>query len=180
MFQRRTIIPAALVALAALAVGSSAGSAAVQAASTTTPRCTSSTLEVWLGLGEGGATAGSSYYPLEFTNVSGHSCHLTGYPGVSAWGTQQLGSPAARVPSDSIAPVTLRPGASGHTVLQITDVSSLPPASCKPVRASQLKVYPPGAFRAIFVPFRFRACSLAGPIFLNVAPLQPRVGVPGH
>jgi hypothetical protein len=180
MFTRRTITPTALVALAALAVGSSAGNAAVQASSTATPRCTSGNLEVWLGLGAGGAAAGSSYYPLEFTNVSGHSCHLTGYPGVSAWSSHQLGSPAARVPSGSITPVTLRAGATGHALLQITDVSNLSPASCKPARASQLKVYPPGAFHALLVPFRFSACSLAGPIFLNVAPLQPRVGVPGH
>lgn len=180
MFKRRTIIPAALVALAALVIGSSAGNAAVHASSTTTPRCTSSQLEVWLGLGEGGAAAGSSYYPLEFTNVSGHSCHLTGYPGVSAFGTRQLGSPAARVPSDSIATVTLRAGATGHTVLQITDVSSLSPTACKPVHAAQLKVYPPNATRAVFVSFRFKACSLEGPIFLHVAPLHPRVGVPGH
>jgi hypothetical protein len=180
MSKRRIIIPMALVALAALAVGSSAGNAAVHASATTTPRCTSSHLAIWLGLGPGGTAAGSTYYPLEFTNTASHSCHLSGYPGVSAWSSHQLGSAAARVPSGSITPVTLRPGATGHATLQITDVASLSPTSCKPARATTLQVYAPGAFNALTVPFRFRACSLAGPKFLHVTPVRPRVGVPGH
>ena len=46
--------------------------------------CTTSGLAVWLGVGEGGAAAGSTYYPLEFTNTSNHRCRLPGFPGVSA------------------------------------------------------------------------------------------------
>jgi len=52
-------------------------------------------LEVWLGLGVGGGATGSIYYPGEFTNVTGHTCHLFGFPGVSAiYNGHQAGSPA--------------------------------------------------------------------------------------
>ena len=74
--------------------------------------------------------------------------------------------------------MTLAAGATAHTVLQIIDVSALP--GCKPVTADGLKVYPPGAVTAAQIPFRFRACSAAGPVFLSVQTVQPRVGVPGH
>jgi len=46
--------------------------------------------------------------------------------------------------------------------------------------ANGLTVYPPGAFTAAQIPFRFRACSAAGPAFLSVQVVLPRVGVPGH
>jgi hypothetical protein len=45
-----------------------------------TQRCSTADLVVWLGVGEGGATAGSTYYPLELTNVSNRSCRLFGFP----------------------------------------------------------------------------------------------------
>ena len=50
----------------------------------------------------------------------------------------------------------------------------------RPVTADGLTVYPPGAVSAAQIPFRFRACSAKGPVFLSVTPVQPRVGVPGH
>ena len=50
-----------------------------------TPRCSLSQLTVWIGLPGSGA-AGSTAYPLEFSNTSGRTCHLLGYPGVSAFG----------------------------------------------------------------------------------------------
>src|SRR5271156_6250382 len=48
------------------------------------PRCSASDLGVWLAVDQGNGTAGTSYYPLEFTNLSHHTCYLYGYPGVSA------------------------------------------------------------------------------------------------
>src|SRR4029079_9392733 len=47
-----------------------------------TPRCTTAGLVVWLNT-QGSGTAGSTFYQLKFTNLSGHACTLTGYPGVS-------------------------------------------------------------------------------------------------
>lgn len=94
------------------------------ATAASTPRCTSSSLAVWIGLGEGGDTAGSTFYPLELSNISSHACHLRGFPGVSAWRGHLLGSPAQRSRAVLAHTVTLRPRETAHTVLQITDVGN--------------------------------------------------------
>lgn len=172
------MIPLAAVAAVLLTASTTAGA---QTATATTPRCTTAELEVWLGVGGGGGQAGSIAYPMELTNVSGHTCHLFGFPGVSAEvAGHQVGSAAGRDHSAPEHTVTLRAGATAHTVLQIADVSAFPASSCKPVTAGGLTVYPPGAVNAAQIPFRFRACSANGPRFLSVEPVQPRVGIPGH
>lgn len=158
-----------------------AASAAAASGSTSPPRCATSALTVWLGLGEGGAAAGSTYYPLELTNVSPQRCQLVGYPGVSAQaGDHQVGSPAARDSAVPVRPVTLAPGATAHAVLRIVDVGNFPPARCTPVTAGELRVYPPNDFASTSVPFSIRACSVKGTIFMSVQAVQPRIGVPGH
>ena len=87
----RTSILLALVTGALMTGSTTAGAAAA------TPRCTTAALEVWLGVGGGGGQAGSVSYPMELTNVSGHTCHLFGFPGVSAEAAgHQLGSAARR------------------------------------------------------------------------------------
>ena len=144
-----------------------------------TRACSTSRLEVWLGVGEGGAAAGSTYYPLEFTNTSSRNCRLFGFPGVSAVANGQLGSPARRNRAHPTQTITLLPGATAHTVLQIVDVGNFSPSKCKPADASDLRVYPPGQFSAAEIPFGFRACSAKGPIFLSVEPIQPGIGIPG-
>jgi Protein of unknown function (DUF4232) len=141
--------------------------------------CATSGLAVWLGVGEGGAAAGSTYYPLEFTNTSSHRCRLFGFPGVSAVSNRQLGSPAQRNRARPTYRVTLLPGATAHTLLQIIDVGNFPSGKCKPAEATGLRVYPPGQFAAAEIPFSFRACSAKDPIFLSVQPIQPGVGIPG-
>ena len=191
-------VPLAVAALALAGCGSSRHAASTPAAGTTaagttvsgtttatassagaTPRCTSSALAVWIGIGEGGGAAGSTYYPIELTNISGHSCHLAGFPGVSAWSGRQLGSPAARDHSRPAQTVSLARGDTAHVLLRITDVANLPAGTCKPVAASGLKVYPPDERSARGIPFNFEACSKAGPVFLSVRPVEPGVGVPG-
>ncbi|HEU0193964.1 MAG TPA: DUF4232 domain-containing protein [Gaiellales bacterium] len=153
--------------------------AGAQTGAAATPRCQTRDLAVWLGLGAGGAQAGSASYPLELTNVSGRRCQLYGYPGVSALvNGKQAGSPAARDHAVASTTVTLAAGATAHTLLRITDVSALP--GCTPVTAQELRVYPPGAVTPAEIAFRFRACSSAGPRYLSVQAVQPRVGVPGH
>jgi Protein of unknown function (DUF4232) len=156
------------------------GTATAPSAVTTTARCATSALAVWIGLGEGGATAGSTFYPLELTNISSHPCHLFGFPGVSAFAGHQLGSPAQRNHSVPEHTVTLLAGETAHTVLQITDAANFSRSQCAPVTAFGLKVIPPDERASLGVPFSFRACSKAGPIYLTVQPVQPGVGVPGY
>jgi hypothetical protein len=164
------------IAGAVLAVSATAGA---QTAASTTPRCKTPGLSIWLGVGSGGAQAGGIVYPLEFTNVSGHTCQLYGFPGVSAERAgNQVGSAAGRDHSAAARTVTLRSRATAHAFLQITDVSAFPPASCNAITAGGITVYPPGARTAAEIPFRFRACSAKGPVFLSVKTVQPRVGIP--
>jgi hypothetical protein len=135
---------------------------------------------VWLGLGEGGGTAGSTYVPLELTNVSSHTCRLFGFPGVSGSDGRQLGRPAQRDRSVPARRVTLARGATAHVLLRITDVSNLPASQCRPATATGLKVYPPDQRASRFVPFSFRACSARGAGYLSIRPVEPGVGVPGY
>ncbi len=144
-----------------------------------TAACSASDLAVWLGVGEGGAAAGSTYYPLELTNISNHRCRLFGFPGVSAVSDHQLGSPAQRNRAHPTYHVSLLPGSTAHAVLQIVDVGNFPSSKCKPTEATGLRAYPPDQTAAAEIPFGFRACSAKGPIFLSVQAVQPGVGIPG-
>jgi hypothetical protein len=150
------------------------------AATRAAPSCTTSNLAVWLGVGEGGAAAGSTYRPLELTDVSRHSCRLFGYPGVSAVRGRQLGSPAGRDRARAPSTVTLAPGHTAHAILRIVNVANYPAARCRPETATGLRVYPPNQRAAREIPFAFRACSRAGPVFLSIRAVEPGVGIPGH
>ena len=152
----------------AVAASAAALVPAALAAPAAAPQCPISGLVVWLNT-QGNAAAGSSYYTLEFTNLSGHSCTLKGYPGVSALGLNgaALGSAASREPSSS-AVVTLANGSAATAVLRIVVAQNYPVSKCHAVTAAALRVYPPGQTVAKVVPFPFSACSKAGPQFLTV------------
>jgi Protein of unknown function (DUF4232) len=180
---RRAIIAAsvavAAVALPAVALASSAGTSAA-ARATAVHRCYQSELRAWLGL-PGSNAAGSAYYQLELSNVSGQWCTLYGYPGVSALTAgNQDGSPAARTASHTPHLVTLAPGATAHVILQIADVSSYPPSTCTPITSDTLRVYAPGDYAALTIPYAVSACSLAGPVYLHVSTTLAGTGIPGY
>jgi hypothetical protein len=158
----RTLIGVAAVSAAVLLPASAV------AAHAAAPQCQTSGLVVWLNT-QGNAAAGSSYYTLEFTNLSGHTCVLKGYPGVSALGLNgaALGSAASREPSTASA-VTLSAGSAATAVLRIVVAQNYPVSKCHSVTAAALRVYPPGQTAAKVVPFPFSACSKAGPQFLTV------------
>lgn len=143
------------------------------AAAAPTPRCTTSGLVVWLDT-QGDGAAGSVYYKLELTNLSPRACRLFGYPGVSAvdLGGRQLGSAAARNPSLTPRSVTLARGATATAVLQIAQALNFPASACHAVTAAGLRVFPPNQTASKVVPFPFRACSRAGPVYLTVQPVR--------
>ena len=162
------------VRLIAMATAIAALSALVAAPSrATTSACASRALDVWLNT-QAGTAAGSTYYRLEFTNLSAHACTLRGYPGVSAIAAngRQLGSPAGRNRAHTTRTVTLAPGGSASAVLQITDAHNFPPASCRLATAVGLRVYAPGATQAKTVPFPFPTCTKAGTVTLHTESLQ--------
>jgi Protein of unknown function (DUF4232) len=163
----------AVTATAVVAAVASARGARTAAAT----KCTPAHTQVWLGVGLGGGTAGSTYYPLEFSNVGHSACTLSGYPGVSAIGSSggQVG-PAAGRNTQAHGTVTLAPNATAHAILRVIDWGAL--CSSK-VDATGLKVYPPGETRAEpVVPFPFGACPSRG--VLIVGPVRAGVGIPGY
>jgi hypothetical protein len=150
---------ALLATAAALLAATAPGAPAAPARAASPPKCATSTLVMWLN-SEGSGTAGSFYYHLEFANLSGHTCTLAGYPGVSAVSLsgRQIGAAAGREVTHAPRVVTLAPEAQTTALIHLTDVGALP-ASCRPVAAAGFRVYPPGQTSSKVVPFPFRTCS---------------------
>jgi hypothetical protein len=165
------------ILLPTVALASSGGASAAPAAPAA--RCPAGHLTAWLGIPGDGA-AGSTFYQLEISNVSRTTCTLFGYPGVSAVnGRNQLGSAAGRDNSHAKRLVTLAPGATAHVILRIVDVGNFSPSACHPKTAFNLRVFPPGAFTSLDVPFTFQACSKRGPVYLSVTTTIAGTGIPG-
>lgn len=158
--KRNAFVLAAALAAAATAAGTA--SAAAPAG------CKTAGLVVWVNT-NGNAAAGSTYVTLEFTNQSGRTCTLSGYPGVSGLDLRghALGSPGGRSPS-TVKVITLAPNATANAVLQIVVAANYPPAKCHRTAAAALRVYPPNQTASKVVPLPFEACSRTGPVILNV------------
>jgi len=163
------IATAALTPIAVLAAAAAPAAPARTVSAASAPTCSTAGLVVWMHT-NGSGVAGGVYYHLEFTNLSGHSCSLRGYPGVSAVNLagHQQGSAASR---NSVYPpttVTLANDHSASAVLKITDVGVFSRSACDPTTAAGLRVYPPNRTAAKLVPFPFDACAHAGPVYLSV------------
>lgn len=160
----------------------------------TVPRCVTSDLRITIGAGSPAARS----YPLDFTNVSGASCTLSGYPAVAAYRGNhvEVGNPAA---PDTATPdtgaqaapaapggatalnaeapaqrVLLVPGATARTAVAVS--AGLPSGTCRPVVAAGLRVVPPGESVPRYLQHPLPACSAAGPrapVFLRVRVIQP-------
>jgi hypothetical protein len=181
----RTLLVAATAATAvtaSVALGvTSAHATSAHSAGAPVRACTASDLGVWLAVDQGNGALGTIYYPLQFTNLSGHSCSLYGYPGVSVTGDngQRLGSPANWIAGyDRKRVVDLAPGATAHTLLAYRDAAVSTEEGCDPVtEPSDLSVIPPGQRAATDAAFGFESCSRPGPIYMTVVePIQPGPG----
>ena len=179
---RRAI--AGLTSAVALGVGSavwaaSSASAAPAQPSATIPMCTASDLAVWVNLQQADGAAGTDYYPLEFTNISGHACGTGGYPGVSATGAngKQLGDAAGRNPVYRARSVTIPAGGTAHALFSwgSAEVST---SGCKPSTAQELKVYPPNSRTALSTFFDLPACTVGGShVYLHVSVIVPGTNI---
>jgi hypothetical protein len=136
------------------------------------PGCQTAGLVIWLDT-QGNGTAGTIFYTLNFTNLSGHMCTLRGFPGVSAVNLagHTMGKAAARDASRPVKKVTIANGATAHATLGVTDVGVLSQASCHPATAAGLRVFPPNQTASKVIPFPFQGCSHAGPSFVRVRPV---------
>ncbi len=199
---RLALAAGALIAAAALAGCSSSGSSGPPAASSSSPAaspsapaasasassetpavapsspaagtaCATSALRIKLGASDG--YAGGVYQTIVFTNTSGSTCTLFGYPGVSlVTGPpyKQLGVPAKRSTTTPARVVTLAPGATASAVLQIVNALNFPSPSCEPAKAAALKVYPPNQFTAVYLPDTPYGCG--NPVqTMYIAPVRP-------
>ena len=166
-------------AVAASSPGTALASDTARVSSAAVPGCQASQLGTWVAIGQGNGAAGTIYYPLQFTNLSGRTCALRGFPGVSAIGRSghQLGSPARWNHNTPVRTVILAPGATAHTILGWSDATVTTQPGCDPVFTTfELRVYPPGQYRATAAAFDLEACSHAGPVYLSVEPIRPGVG----
>jgi hypothetical protein len=139
--------------------------------------CAAAGLRVQLDTAVAGVAAGTYYVPLEFTNTSGQSCLLAGYPAVaftSGAAGQQIGSEAAVDRSVPTTDVLLAPGATAHAWLQVLDAANYPAGKCHPVMAAGLRVVAPGSESASYLPHRVAACksAISGSQLLVVHPVQ--------
>jgi hypothetical protein len=181
---RRVAAIAAGVAATGLILATAAfaatSSSAARASTDSIPGCTAFGLGAWLAIGQGNGAAGTIFIPLEFTNLSGHTCSLFGFPGVSALNAQghQLGSPAEWERTSAPHLVILAPGATAHTMLAYHDAVVTTEAGCDPVNtAAVLRVYPPGQHSSTEAEYDLQSCSHTGPRYLSiVGPIIPGVG----
>lgn len=181
---RRPAIVAAMIACATLgppAVAFAASKApaapASHAKAASTPRCRSSDIVVWLGLNPDGAAAGTTFYPLEFSNakVGSRTCWIAGSPGVFAInGANKRIGPAIKA-STSGRRITLKPGQTAFARLGIVDAGVI--ANCGQTTGAGLEVTPPGqsVSQPIFS-FTFPVCKRKR--FMHVMNLQAGVGIP--
>jgi hypothetical protein len=174
---------AGLIATSAAVAAGSPGAVLAADTSRSAPAavraCTADDLGVWLAVAQLDGAAGSVYYPLQFTNLSRHACAMRGFAGVSAVdrNLHQLGSPAGRAHVVPVRTVVLAPGRTAHAVLRYGDVTVSTAPGCHPtVRTFELRVYPPGQHHATYAAFDFEVCSHAGPVYMDIGPIQAGVG----
>jgi Protein of unknown function (DUF4232) len=176
-------LAAAAAAVAAVAVAGPAmaqeSHSASAASSQAAPPCQSSGIDDWLDTNGNGA-AGTVFFHLEFTNLSGQACTLQGFPFLFAVNLagNQIGNRAQLDHAFPANVVTIGSGKTIHAVLGIVDTGNFPTSACKPVTAAGLEVFAPIGINEVgrTVPFPFSACSTRGshaPNFLKVTAVHP-------
>ena len=167
----KRLASAAAVACAAALIPVAAPAATASPAST--PACHTAGLVIWLSNPQG--AAGTFYFTLNFTNLSGHACTLRGHPGVSAVNLSggRVGQPAGwgNPGNATLRTIRLAGGATATAVLAVTDVYNYPAGVCHRVTAAGLRVIPPNQFTSKLVPYPIEACSTSQ-VFMQAGVVQ--------
>lgn len=124
------------------------------------PPCATSGLNVTLGTSNG--AAGSVYLTIVFTNTSGATCTLYGYPGVSLVSAPPytlIGLAAQRSSTTPVKLITLASGATASAVLQVVDALNFGTATCSPTKAAFLRVYPPNQTAPVYLADTSQVCA---------------------
>ncbi|MPY81853.1 MAG: DUF4232 domain-containing protein [Actinophytocola sp.] len=140
--------------------------------------CTSG--DVSLSLGPGRGAAGTIWRALRFTNVSGESCDIQGFPGVSYVAGDdghQVGAAAYRDGSEG-AVVTLADDETAYAAVGFAQVGNYDPRECRPTKVRGLRVYPPQETESKFVPYAHTGCANANLTSeqLRVQTIRPGTG----
>lgn len=101
------------------------------------------------------------YGKIVLKNISGHSCKLAGYGGVSYVGGgngTQVGAPADRVPGNEDT-VVLQPGDKAKSKISETVAGVYSPNECKPAPVDGFRVYVPDATSSQYIPHPTTGCK---------------------
>jgi hypothetical protein len=148
------------VATSSSTAPATAPSTSLSPAVTGASACATSGLNVTLGAPSG--YAGGVYQTIVFTNTSGATCTLYGFPGVSLVSAPpytQIGLAAQRSSTTPVTVITLASGASANAVVQIVDALNFPSATCSPTQAAYLRVYPPNQTAPVYLADSSEACA---------------------
>lgn len=168
---RRIAVAAALAGVAfggpAIALAATAAPARPAASPAVPPACETPGLVIWLT--SQGAGAGSAFYTLNFTNLSGHTCTLNGYPFVHA-ATLKNNNVGRRAKFQKPKPAltTIKNGQTATASLRVVDAFNFPKATCAPKTEAGFKVFPPNQLSGKIVPLPVDACTKAGVNFMFV------------
>ncbi|MGI9005051.1 MAG: DUF4232 domain-containing protein [Streptosporangiaceae bacterium] len=138
--------------------------------------CATRALQIKPGISQG--AAGSAYRAIVFTNISGPTCTLYGFPGVSLAGgspVSQIGLAAKENPQTPRQVVTLSPGGQASALLRIVDAQNFPHRRCGPAQATYLQVYLPNQTTPVYVAVKVAACTKPVPL-LTVDAVKPGSG----
>jgi hypothetical protein len=122
--------------------------------------CATSGLKVALGTSSG--YAGGVDVTVLFTNTSGATCSLYGYPGVSLVTPPpytQIGLAAQRASTVPVTQVTLASGATASAVVQIVDALNFDSSTCAPAKAAFLRVFPPNQTVPVYLANTSQTCT---------------------
>jgi hypothetical protein len=126
--------------------------------------CTYSQLKLKLGASEG--AAGSTFFPLVFTNTSARACTLRGYPGVSSVtgsSGKQVGGSATR-DTHTVRTITLKAhGGTASALYRHVNPENFDAKDCDKASARGYRVYAPNLTRALYVANRHTACRIGRP-----------------
>jgi Protein of unknown function (DUF4232) len=158
-------------------VTSSPAAATTPMSSPSTPAgpgpCQASALKVTLG--RAGAAAGTAYYPIVFTNISGSACTLYGFPGVSFTGetySVQVGPAASRNHNSPEHLVTLAPAGTASALIGVVDAENYG-GGCGQTTVSGILVYPPNLTTSVGLPFNGMTCVNSRDPVLSVDAVVP-------
>jgi Protein of unknown function (DUF4232) len=124
------------------------------------PPCATSALNVTLGASSG--YAGGVDQTIVFTNTSGATCTLYGYPGVSLVSAPPytlIGLAAERSSTTPVKQITLATGATASAMLQVVDALNFGAATCSPTKAAFLRVYPPNQTAPVYLADTSQVCA---------------------